>query len=217
LIIVSIYSLLIGGKGDSIVGLETCSITYWGLFTSIFPVLFALTYLVARYLIDLENKKCRLHYKFMQGDIRYTPTNTIIVSLVSLGSGVLASLLGIGGGMVLSPVMLELEVLPAVTAATASYMILFTSISACVQFAVLQRILWDYGGTLTVIGFFAATIGQTVLTWLVKKYNKKSYIVFCVVLIIGLSTILLSITGSQRATDQLRFDAYMGFNPYCKT
>jgi len=182
---------------------------------SIFIILFIITVCIAKYLINSEYKKCRSHYKFVQGDIRWTPKDTLVTSLLSLSAGILSSLLGIGGGMILSPVMLELNVIAPVTAATASYMILFTSLSACVQFAVLNRILWDYGGIFTVVGFISAIVGQTVLNWLVAKYNKKSFIVFCIVIIIGLSAILLTVTGSMRVVAQLTNDAYMGFNSYC--
>jgi len=213
---VSAYSLLVGGKADSMVGLEICSMTYWGVFVTIFPVLFLITGYIAWYLVNLEHKRDRLQYNFSQGDIRWTPENTLVTSLLSLGAGILASLLGIGGGMVLSPVMLDLGVLPSVTAATASYMILFTSIASCVQFAVLDRILWDYGGVFTVLGFFSAFVGQSFLNWLVRKYNKKSYIILFIVIIIGLSTLLLSVSSGMRLADQLKNDAYMGFNSYCE-
>jgi len=215
LILVSVYSLLVGGKGDSMVGIEVCSISYWGVFVTIFPILFFITGIVVWYLVNLEKRRSNLHYKFFQGDIRWTPSNTLITSLLSLGAGILSSLLGIGGGMVLSPVMLDLKVLPSVTAATASYMILFTSIASSVQFAILGRVLWDYGGVFTVMGFLSAFVGQTVLNLLVKKYNKKSCIILFIVIIIGLSTLLLGVSSGIDVAEQIKNDAYMGFSSYC--
>lgn len=83
-----------------------------------------------------------LNYRYAEGDIRWTIKRTTIIASISLGAGVLASLLGIGGGKyvslliqrlfmahaspvgaILSPVMLELGVPPSVTAATGSFMI----------------------------------------------------------------------------------------------
>jgi uncharacterized membrane protein YfcA len=215
LIVVSVHSLLVGGKGDSLVGVVMCSSLYWGLFVTIIPILLLITLAVAYYLIKQEYKKQRLHYKFVKGDVRWTPNYTLIISALSLGAGILSSLLGIGGGMILSPMMLEMQVLPEVVAATSTYMILFTSLSAVVQFAVLGRIIWDYAGVYCVIGFVSAIVGQSVLSYIVKKYNKTSIIVFCIVAVLGCSVILLGVTGIMRLADQIKHDAVTGFNPYC--
>lgn len=45
---------------------------------------------------------------------------------MAIASGIVSSLVGIGGGMLLGPVMLELGILPDVTAATSSFMIVRT-------------------------------------------------------------------------------------------
>uniref|UniRef100_A0A6B2L3R1 Uncharacterized protein n=1 Tax=Arcella intermedia TaxID=1963864 RepID=A0A6B2L3R1_9EUKA len=215
LTIVVVHSLLIGGKGTSIIGIAPCTPLYWALFSLVFPVLFIITAFIIRYLISTETKKIALDYKYLLGDIHWNKKNSGIISLLSFGAGILSSLLGIGGGMILSPLMLELNVLPAVTAATSSYMILFTSLAAAAQYAILSRILWDYGGTLLVLGFISGIIGQLGLNWVVKKYNKMSLIIFTIVLIIGCSTILLGVTGGLRVLNKMRHSAYMGFNHYC--
>jgi uncharacterized membrane protein YfcA len=215
LIVVSVHSLLVGGKGDSLVGVVMCTPLYWGLFVTIIPVLSLITLTVGYYLIKQDYKKQRLHYKFVNGDVRWTLNYTLVISALSLGAGILSSLLGIGGGMILSPMMLEMQVLPEVVAATSTYMILFTSLSAVVQFAVLGRIIWDYAGVYCVIGFFSAIVGQSLLSYIVKKYNKTSIIVFCIVAVISCSVILLGVTGIMRFADQVKHGAYLGFNPYC--
>ncbi len=53
----------------------------------------------------------------------WTNKSTAVVASIAFVAGVISSLLGIGGGMVLSPIMLELEVLPEITASTSSFMI----------------------------------------------------------------------------------------------
>jgi len=97
--------------------------------------------------------------------------------------------------MVIGPLLLELGVLANVSAATSSFMILFTSASSIVQFAALGLIPYDYGLFLFVVGFFYGHVGQSFLNFIVKKYNRKSIIVISVVFIVGISAILL--LGSQ--------------------
>lgn len=57
------------------------------------------------------------------GDVRWTWQRTLLSGLVSVGAGVISSLVGIGGGMILGPLLLSFGVLPDVTAATSSFMI----------------------------------------------------------------------------------------------
>ena len=49
------------------------------------------------------------------------------ISLWSLTAGMLAGMLGIGGGMVINPLLLELGMKASVVASTTGFTILFTS------------------------------------------------------------------------------------------
>jgi uncharacterized membrane protein YfcA len=55
--------------------------------------------------------------------MKWTPVTTFFMTLISFFAGILAGLLGIGGGILFGPVMLEYGVLPEVAAATSSFMI----------------------------------------------------------------------------------------------
>jgi uncharacterized membrane protein YfcA len=85
-----------------------------------------ITILWARYLVQLHDKKEQLGYHFHEGDLKWTAKRAYIICTVALVSGILASLLGVGGGMVLSPIMLELGVLPEIAAATSSFMLVIS-------------------------------------------------------------------------------------------
>jgi len=52
------------------------------------------------------------------GDLNWTSRSTVIYPAVCISAGVIAGLLGLGGGLVLTPLMLELGVNPAVSAAS---------------------------------------------------------------------------------------------------
>jgi len=195
LIIVSMHSLYIGGKGDSLVGIQLCSTSYWLVLISIFPILFTFQYYIVKGILLYKKKKEENKFPFQEGDIRWTNLRAFVTVFISIIAGVLSSLLGIGGGMVIGPLLLELGVLANVSAATSSFMILFTSASSIVQFAALGLIPYDYGLFLFVVGFFYGHVGQSFLNFIVKKYNRKSIIVISVVFIVGISAILL--LGSQ--------------------
>jgi len=96
--------------------------------------------------------------------------------------------------MIKGPVLLELGMSADVTAATSSYMILFTSLSSSIQYIVIGKLPWDYGVVLFFIGVIASFIGQTVLNMIVARYNKKAYIIFVIAFVIGTSAVLLVVT-----------------------
>jgi len=215
LAIVSVHSLLVGGKGKSIINIQRCTWGYWALFLTIFPILLIFTYFIVLRILKSEKKKIENAYDYPEGDIRWNVRITVIVSSISAFAGIVSSLLGIGGGMIFSPLMLEFGILPNVAAATSSFMILFTSVSSCILYIVLGRIPLGYGVFYSILGFVSSFVGQTGLDYLVNKYNRKSYIVFSVVIIITIATILLSIAGTYNLVRKIEKGQSLGFTDYC--
>ena len=109
-----------------------------------------------------------------------------IWTVAGLTAGLVAGFLGIGGGMVKSPLMISMGTTPQVATATASFMILFTSAATTLQFYLAGRLRWEfmlwYGG----IGMTGSFLGQFVLARIVKHYNRQSWVSFFVgVVIVG--------------------------------
>jgi len=179
------------------------------------PIMISIACVVGNYLIKNENHKKSLNYPVVPGDIHWTVKSTLVIGGSSGIAGILASLLGIGGGMIMSPLMLELEVEPRVTAATSAVLVLFTSLSSIVQFATSGHLQWDYIALFSCCGFFSSLLGQTILSLLVQKYKKKSFIVFAVVVVILTSAILLVVTGIMDLSTKFKSGVYMGFNSLC--
>jgi len=117
--------------------------------------------------------------------------------------------------MVFGPLLLEFKMLPEVVAATSSFMILFTSVAAVIQFAVLDRLIPDYALCFVIIGFSSSLLGQFLLTKTVKKYGKTSLIVLCVSVVIGLSTMLLVTVGIMNIVEDVKANVNFGFKPIC--
>jgi uncharacterized membrane protein YfcA len=210
------HALLIGGKASaSLVGIQKCTAAYWGGYWAIFPVFVLVNVAVGYYLIRENNVKEQLGYPFQEGDIHWTPRTTLIISTICVVAGILSSLLGIGGGMVISPLLLQFNVLPEVTAATSSFMIMFTALAAVVQYIIAGRIVLDYGVYFATVGVVSSVLGQTTLTWFIRKYKKQSLLVFITAFIISASTVLLFISGLQTIITQFQAGVSMGFHSFC--
>jgi len=98
---------------------------------------------------------------------------------------------GIGGGIVKGPLMLEMGVLPEVSAATAAFMILYTSATATVTYAAFGNIAYDWAALLFSIGFIFTCVGQEMVNNYIARTGRKSIIVFIIAVIVGLSTLLM--------------------------
>lgn len=108
LAMLTIHSLLLGGKGGvSVINIRACSAPYWLLMAAIIPVLTLITLGVGVYLRKLEKKKVSSGFEFAVGDVHWTTKQIIIISLISLLGGIIASLLGLGGGIIVGPVLVS--------------------------------------------------------------------------------------------------------------
>lgn len=216
LTITSILSLLRGStRGRSVVGIKPCSPVYWVLSFSPLPLLVAIAIGICWYLVKRHKRHLQHNYKYQVGDVVYTPLNTGIMATASIVAGLLAGLLGIGGGMVFGPLMLEFKMLPEVAAATSSFMILFTSIAAIIQYAILGRLILDYSLWFVMLGFVCSFLGQFVLTKVVQKYHKTSLIVLCVSVVIAISMVLLITIGIMNIMEDVKAGLSFGFRSAC--
>merc|ERR1712057_6547 len=115
---------------------------------------------VRNYLLIKGEAKRECRYPVVQGDIIWDEENTIRYPLLCTLAGVFAGMFGIGGGIVKGPLMVEMGVLPEVSAATAAFMIAFTASSATVTYASFGTVAWDFAGVLFCLGVLCTAIGQ---------------------------------------------------------
>ncbi|GFH15110.1 uncharacterized protein HaLaN_11277 [Haematococcus lacustris] len=78
-------------------------------------------------------------------------------------AGIVGGLLGLGGGMVVTPLLLHLRVHPQVTSATSSLMVLLSSSGALFSYTVLQRVNPHYALAYGAASMLASALGMVVL------------------------------------------------------
>lgn len=83
-------------------------------------------------------------------------------------------LLGIGGGSIISPLLIELNVNPAVGGATASLMVVFSGSLSLLSYALSGSLNVVYGAIYGVTAFVAAAVGATVIGHIVRRTGKAS-------------------------------------------
>ncbi|KAK2956161.1 hypothetical protein BLNAU_8941 [Blattamonas nauphoetae] len=159
-ILLFLVSLFRGAKGaPSIVGLKRCSAGDWAIFGSYLVVSLLLTALSGFLIMKEQTKKTKLGYESGPGDVVWTVKTSVVYPLFCILAGFVAGLLGIGGALVTSPVLLDMGVLVPVVTATTSALLLLTSSSSTAQFAVGGMLPWDFGLCFFILGLLGAIVG----------------------------------------------------------
>jgi len=98
--------------------------------------------------------------------------------MVTLAAGVIAGLIGIGGGMVIGPILLELGFNPQVSSALTATNVLMSSSSVSMLVLMSGAAPIDEALFFAFVCFIGAYIGKNFLGKLIKRLGKTSIIIF---------------------------------------
>ena len=104
-------------------------------------------------------------------------------------------MLGLGGGAVVGPVLLSLNVRPEVSTATSSVMVFFTSSVAVINFGLAGRLNWSYTFVMVCFSLVGAATGVVGLKRLVAKTGRPSLLVMTLAGILGIAAVLVPLYG----------------------
>jgi len=182
----------------------SCSVAYWVCEFISWPIMLALSvYFCNEQYKIYDAKEQSGGWVPAEGDIKWNESiySMIKYPLIATAAGTLGGLLGIGGGMIVSPLLMELGVEPRVAAATSAMCVMITASSSTVQYGLLGYYNWQYLVYFMIMGIIGTAIGVTVVGHVITKYNRKSLIIFSVAVIMGLAVILMGIDGVLELED----------------
>ncbi|KAK3024960.1 hypothetical protein RJ639_042767, partial [Escallonia herrerae] len=130
-------------------------------------------------------------------------------------AGLLGGVFGIGGGMLISPLLLQVGIAPEVTAATCSFMVFSSSTMSALQYLMLGMEDTSTAFVFSFICFAASLIGLLVVQRAIEKHGRASPIVFSVGLVLVLSTLLVTSFGALDVWMDYRSGRNMGFKLPC--
>lgn len=116
----------------------SCSSLYFGLLASIYPILLIIVYFSVHYVA--KKQQIEGQFSLSQGDLdfRHIP---YLMPCITFVVGILCSLLGIGGGELMGPLLLTYHVLPQVSTATTSMLSLLTTANNIVHYGIMGKML----------------------------------------------------------------------------
>jgi uncharacterized membrane protein YfcA len=209
-----LMTILLGGKGSpSLIGITCESPWFYVLLALQFTWLFSFSGTNGYFLWKKQRALTEANYPFLHDDPIWDFRALRNFSVFTFLAGVLAGLIGIGGGMILNPLMLHMGVNPVVSSATTATMIVLTSSSIAVMAVTSGLVPFSYA----IFFFFVALAGALVGKWQIDKYVKRtgraSLLVFCLATIISLATIGVFVNMFMRVAEAGW--CLEGFKPFC--
>lgn len=208
-------TFLKGGKGvDSLVGINCKSPWYEFLVVSQFLWLLGCATLFGLKLVKRHAVKVQNNYPFHQTDVLWDATQLRLYASFTFLAGIVAGLIGVGGGMILGPTMLVMGIHPRVSSATTATMILLTSSSVAIMFVTSGLVPWEYAVFFFCVCACGALIGKKYIDEYVTKTGMASILIGILSTIIGLATIgcfvivILNLKNADWCFD--------GFKPFCE-
>lgn len=126
----------------------------------------------------------------------------VVVWLLVLVIGVIAGMVGLGGGVLISPLLLELKAHPQTAAATSTFIVLFSSTTAAITFGLGHRLNLDYTAVYGPVCLVGGFLGVFILSGLVRRWQMASLVTFTLaVLVIVSAGLVAGFAGREAVTD----------------
>ncbi|XP_039139893.1 sulfite exporter TauE/SafE family protein 5-like [Dioscorea cayenensis subsp. rotundata] len=129
---------------------------------------------------------------------------------------ILGGLFGNGGGSLTNLVLLHIGVPPQTTAATTSFMVLFSSSMSSAQYLILGMKGVKQALIYTLLCIVGSVLGLIIIKRAVVKSGRASLIVFMLSIVMGLSTISITCFGAIGVYRDYTAGKNMGFNLPCR-
>uniref|UniRef100_A0ACD6ANK7 Uncharacterized protein n=1 Tax=Avena sativa TaxID=4498 RepID=A0ACD6ANK7_AVESA len=192
--------------------MATCSTWYWVLSTLQIPVSVGVSMYQA---VGLAQGK-RVISSRVNKQNNPKAHQLLVYCFFGVTAGVLAGLLGVGGGTVMGPLFLELGIHPQVSSATATFAMMFSSSIAVAEYYLLNRFPVPYALFFTSLAFIAAIVGQRVARKVINLLGRASFITFILASVIFISAFSLGGVGISKTSHEMARHEYMGFDNFCK-
>ena len=161
------------------------------------------------------NLKQKVRYHFEKGDIEWSSSIISNMLIVAILGGLLSSFVGLGGGIIFGPLMLEFGVHPRVSSSTSMYMVMLSTLVAVVQYIVMGILPLDYSLGFWVIIIIFTIIGHETLSKQLKKFGKPSiFALFLAGVIIVWSIVILIFSVETFADKISKGESLFKFNNY---
>lgn len=198
-----LLTIMKGGKGlESILGITCDSPVYAVLIVLQFLWMFGFAVIYGYKLNRDQAKRVAVNYPFFEADPIWDISTMKTFSIFTFVAGVVGGLIGIGGGMVLGPLMLIMGIDPRVSSAANATMVVLTSSSVAVMFVTSGQVPLSYALFFFSICFVGAYLGKSKIDVYVKRTGRASFLIFILATIIAVATVGCLVIMLTRLADK---------------
>lgn len=200
-------------KVDSILGIQYCSSGYWGVFATGLLMCLVFSFMNRRLIRKVLRLKKLYNIEKEEGDFNITDESISKLSKASIVAGVLAGLLGMGGGTVMGPVLLSMDANIENVVATSGFFVVQTSFMTLFQSALygdtpIMELLFFFG--ISFIGSYGISF---VIKSLIKWYKRPSIALF---ILLAINVIgLVAMPAFEIYKSYYDFSEMYEFSPVC--
>lgn len=204
-------ALLKGGSGTpSILPFVSCNNTgYWAIQLFCWVCMFIVFIFIRKQVLKSDIKT------FVDGDVDWNYRNSITIPLICLPCGLCAGLLGVGGGMVVAPLLVELGAQNEIIRATSTFTVLITASSSATQFVLMGKLPPFYALFFAMVGGLGTCLGQWAVERVIKRFRSTSVIVFGIAGVIFMSTCAIGYTGIRALVRIAEIGGNIGLRNLC--
>ena len=187
-----LHSLLMSGHIDPSV--TPCSDMFWLLYALPLPVYVSLLAFFSSRNHRGYKLRAQAGHDF-EGELQWTQRASVLLPLAAVCSGAMSGMLGIGGGMMLGPLLLSLSLDPQVSAATTGLMLIFTGAAGASEYLAVGLLPWRYALWFGGLGFAGGQTGQRVVRRMVERSGRPSLVVCLLGAVIAAAVICMTAIG----------------------
>jgi hypothetical protein len=124
---------------------------------------------------------------------------SVLWRVLSLGfaGGWVAGALGLGGGVIFNPLLLQMGVPPRVSSATGMYLVTFSKLSTCLLYYIFGLLDLDYSFWVAGWSSLGGVVGLWATNWYMDKFGRQSIIVICLTIILLMSVVGVPYFGAR--------------------
>ncbi|KDD76306.1 hypothetical protein H632_c275p1 [Helicosporidium sp. ATCC 50920] len=149
------------------------------------------------------------------GATKLSVAKVLVAWFVTLFGGVLGSMLGLGGGVVVVPLLLELGVHAQAAGLTSTVMVFFVSSATMAVYAAKGIIPGRAAGILASASLLGAAAGVLVVTEAIRRSGRVSLIAITLMCVLLVGTALTIAFPLREAIQDMVDYGVPGFNHYC--
>ncbi|KAK9826527.1 hypothetical protein WJX74_000306 [Apatococcus lobatus] len=150
------------------------------------------------------------------GQGAWTLSSYAKIAVVTLFGGLLAGLLGMGGGFIIAPLMLHLGIHPSVATSTSNTVLFFSTSFAALAYERMDLLNYQFAAIFAGTCLISGAAGAAGISKLVEKLGRPSILVVLMAGIATLATVLTGISKGGKGVQDLINGHNIGFKPFCQ-